>query len=144
MKAWASRLQTIGDVQCFDYDYMSSGKKAPDQHKKLVACHRSQIVQTFLKILCSFLKEKIQSSFPGRRIFLIGKSMGSRIGLHAAIEEGTNSVIDGCICLGYPLRGINGAVRDEVLLELQHPVLFVSGTRDKLCPLDLLKKVQCM
>jgi hypothetical protein len=30
-------------------------------------------------------------------------------------------------------------LRDQVLIDLRTPVLFVQGTRDKLCPLDLLE-----
>ena len=33
-------------------------------------------------------------------------------------------------------------LRDEVLLELRTPILFVQGTRDPLCPLDLLESVR--
>jgi uncharacterized protein len=33
-------------------------------------------------------------------------------------------------------------VRDEVLLELRTPVLFVQGTRDSMCPLDRLASVR--
>jgi hypothetical protein len=45
------------------------------------------------------------------------------------------------VCLGYPLKGAGkkNAIRDEVLVALRTPVLFVQGTRDPLCPLDLLE-----
>jgi hypothetical protein len=33
-------------------------------------------------------------------------------------------------------------VRDEVLVALRTPVLFVEGTRDPFCPLDLLERVR--
>jgi uncharacterized protein len=33
-------------------------------------------------------------------------------------------------------------LRDKVLRELQTPILFVQGTRDPLCPLDLLDQVR--
>ena len=46
------------------------------------------------------------------------------------------------VCLGYPLRGMNGAIRDEVLIQLASPILFVQGTRDSLCPLDKLELVR--
>jgi predicted alpha/beta-hydrolase family hydrolase len=38
--------------------------------------------------------------------------------------------------------GRGGSVRDEVLLALRTPVLFVQGTRDPLCPLDRLEAVR--
>jgi predicted alpha/beta-hydrolase family hydrolase len=46
------------------------------------------------------------------------------------------------VCLGYPLRSPKGAVRDEPLLALSVPILFVQGTRDALCPLELLDEVR--
>jgi pimeloyl-ACP methyl ester carboxylesterase len=36
----------------------------------------------------------------------------------------------------------SGKVRDQVLLELETPILFVQGTRDVLCPLELLEDVR--
>ena len=35
-----------------------------------------------------------------------------------------------------------GYSRDEILRALSTPILFVQGTRDSLCPLDLLEKVR--
>jgi uncharacterized protein len=71
---------------------------------------------------------------------LIGKSMGGRIGCHVSLEE----KVDGLVCLGYPLcaMGDRTKVRDEVLRALTTPILFVQGTRDSLCPLELLERVR--
>ena len=70
---------------------------------------------------------------------LIGKSMGGRIGCHVALEE----PVDRVVCLGYPLQsGSTGALRDEVLVALKTPVLFVQGTRDPLCSLERLAEVR--
>jgi predicted alpha/beta-hydrolase family hydrolase len=33
-------------------------------------------------------------------------------------------------------------LRDKVLRELQTPIVFVQGTRDPLCPLDLLEEIR--
>jgi uncharacterized protein len=48
------------------------------------------------------------------------------------------------ICLGYPLcgGGDRSKLRDQVLRDLRTPILFVQGTRDPLCPLDLLESVR--
>jgi hypothetical protein len=70
---------------------------------------------------------------------LAGKSMGSRIACHLAAEE---PAVRAVLCLGYPLLGRSGAVREEALLALRTPVLFAQGTRDPLCPLDLLEDVR--
>ena len=66
--------------------------------------------------------------------------MGGRIGCHVALEE----TVNGLICLGYPLcaGGDRSKLRDQVLRDLRTPVLFVQGTRDTLCPLDLLESVR--
>ncbi|HET9595538.1 MAG TPA: alpha/beta family hydrolase, partial [Anaeromyxobacteraceae bacterium] len=69
---------------------------------------------------------------------LAGKSMGSRIGCHLALEEPAAAIV----CLGYPLRGQRGQLRDEVLLALRTPVLFVQGSRDPLGPLEVLEAVR--
>jgi hypothetical protein len=66
--------------------------------------------------------------------------MGGRVGCHVSLEE----KVDGLICLGYPLcaMGDRSKLRDEVLRALTTPILFVQGTRDSLCPLDLLERVR--
>ena len=126
MQNWKYYLESIGEVAPFDYDYMREGRKRPDPPPQLIAAHRSALAEA---------REK--SSGP---IFLIGKSMGGRIGCHVALEE----KVDGVICLGYPLcgGGDRTKLRDNVLRELQTPVFFVQGTRDPLCPLDLLAEVR--
>ena len=126
MQKWKQNLEGIGEIILFDYDYMREGRRRPDPLPQLIAAHRSALAEA---------REK--SSGP---IFLIGKSMGGRIGCHVALEE----KVAGLVCLGYPLcgGGDRTKLRDKVLRELQTPVLFVQGTRDPLCPLDLLEKVR--
>ena len=66
--------------------------------------------------------------------------MGGRVGCHVALEEPVAALI----CFGYPLCGAGdrAKLRDEVLIALRTPILFVQGTRDALCPLDLLEDVR--
>ncbi len=66
--------------------------------------------------------------------------MGGRISCHIALEES----VDGLVCLGYPLcaMGDQTKLRDEVLRRLRTPILFVQGTRDSFCPLELLERVR--
>ena len=124
---WRKRLSEIGHVETFDYDYMREGRKRPDPLPRLLAVHREALVKA---------REKHRSA----RTFLIGKSMGGRVGCHLSLEE----KVDGLICLGYPLcaMGDRSKLRDEVLRALTTPILFVQGTRDWLCPLDLLERVR--
>lgn len=126
MQAWKRRLEQFGEVETFDYDYMREGRKRPNKLPQLIAAHRAALFKT---------REK--TSAP---IFLIGKSMGGRIGCHLSLQE----QVSGLICLGYPLcaMGDRSKLRDQVLRELKTPILFVQGTRDALCPLDLLEKVR--
>src|SRR5436853_4099447 len=126
MKKWRHYLESIGEIALFDYDYMREGRKRPNPPAQLIAAHRSALAEA-----------RAKSSGP---IFLIGKSMGGRIGCHVALEE----QVAGLICLGYPLCGGGDPtkLRDKVLRELQTPILFVQGTRDALCPLALLEKVR--
>ena len=71
---------------------------------------------------------------------LAGKSIRGRAGCRVAIVEPVEAVI----CLGYPLcaAGDRSKLRDQVLLDLGTPVLFVQGSRDPLCPLDLLENAR--
>ena len=127
MQAWKKRLETIGPVETFDYPYMREGRKRPDRPPQLLEAHRAALAEA-------------RNRHPGLVPFLIGKSMGGRIGCHLSLEE----KVSGLTCLGYPLcaMGDRSRLRDEVLRSLGTPVLFVQGTRDPLCPLDLLEKVR--
>jgi predicted alpha/beta-hydrolase family hydrolase len=133
MKAWAQRLAALGEVKPFDYPYQLAGKKSPDRPPVLVSSHRAALAAL-----------EVEHAGP---IVLIGKSMGGRIGCHVAVELATEGVgaaqrPAALVCLGYPLVAPGGAVRDEVLLALDTPVLFVQGTRDAMCPLERLASVR--
>ena len=103
---------------------MQQGRRRPDPLPQLIAAHRQALVE----------------ARRGRAAILIGKSMGGRIGCHVSLEEKVEAVV----CLGYPLcgGGDQSKLRDKVLRALQTPILFVQGTRDSLCPLDLLESVR--
>jgi predicted alpha/beta-hydrolase family hydrolase len=126
MQRWAKRLEAIGAVFPFDYPYMEEHRKRPDPLPVLVAAHREALMRA-------------RKAHDGS-VVLIGKSMGGRVGCHLALEEDVAAVV----CLGYPLCGGGNPekMRAEVLLKLATPILFVQGTRDSLCPLDLLEGVR--
>ena len=126
MQHWAAMLRTIGEVETFDYDYMRDGRKRPDPLPVLVRAHRAALMGA-------------QEMHHGPAV-LIGKSMGSRIGCHLSLDTPVAAVV----CLGYPLCGGGDPtkLRDKVLREMTTPVLFVQGTRDSLCPLELLAKLR--
>jgi predicted alpha/beta-hydrolase family hydrolase len=127
MQNWKRRLSDIGDVETLDYAYMRDSRKRPDPLPKLIAAHREAL-------------NDARKKRPAESTILIGKSMGGRVGCHLSLEE----KVDGLVCLGYPLcaMGDRTKLRDEVLRGLNTPILFVQGSRDSLCPLDLLERVR--
>ena len=127
MQDWKRRLSQLGEVETFDYDYMRAGRKRPDQLPQLIAAHRAAL-------------EAARQKHQPDSILLVGKSMGGRIGCHVSLEE----KIDGLVCFGYPLcaMGDRTKLRNEVLRALTTSILFVQGTRDPLCPLDLLENAR--
>jgi len=127
MTAWTERLAALGPVTAFDYPYMAAGKRRPDRLPKLLDAHRQALADV--------------RAAHGDRVLLAGKSMGGRVGCHLAVDDPS---VAGVVCFGYPLAGGGNRdkLRDQVLLDLRVPVLFLQGTRDKLCPLDLLDEVR--
>jgi hypothetical protein len=124
MERWARHLGEIGELVRFDYPYVKAGRRSPDRLPALVEAHRAALAAA--------------RAAGGGPVVLAGKSMGSRVGCHLALEE----EVDALVCLGYPLRGARGDLRSEVLVALRRPVLFVQGSRDLLCPLDALERVR--
>ena len=131
MKSWQQHLATLRingsplrEVVAFDYPYRAQGRKTPDRQPVLVAAHVAAL-------------RDLAARSPGVPVVLIGKSMGGRIGCHVAADHPAE--VAAVVCLGYPLKsGATGALRDEVLVRLRTPILFVQGTRDPLCPLETL------
>lgn len=126
IERWKGRLSEIGDVHSFDYPYMNEGRRRPDLLPVLIAAHRNALAAI-----------RAASTAP---VILIGKSMGGRVGCHVALKD----VVQGIVCFGYPLcaGGNRAKMRDGVLRQSHTPLLFVQGTRDPLCPLDLLNGVR--
>ncbi|KAL4565442.1 hypothetical protein LXL04_029537 [Taraxacum kok-saghyz] len=121
----ADALKAI-EVVTFDYPYISK-RKPPPKAEKLVEFHSD------------FVK-KIASKYPKHPLILVGKSMGSRVSCMVAVENDIKA--SAVICLGYPLKGTKGAIRDEPLLQLSVPTMFVQGNKDGLCPLGSLEGVR--
>ena len=127
MKAWAHRLQQIGTVHRFDYPYMKAeGRRPPDRLPKLIVAHKEEL-------------SRVREGHNGP-VILVGKSMGSRVGCHVSLEVPVHAVI----CFGYPLQsaGKKRTLRDAVLRQLTCPTLLIQGTRDPLCPLEILNELE--
>lgn len=129
MQRYATLLAQLGTVRRFDYDYVLAGKRAPDRLNVLLAAHARELTKWI-----------DETKGQGGPLVLIGKSMGGRVSCHLAQQV----AVAGVVCLGYPLKAAGKAqtIRDQVLLQMNVPVLFVQGTRDPLCPLDLLASVR--
>ncbi|GAB2220306.1 hypothetical protein Droror1_Dr00007950 [Drosera rotundifolia] len=131
MIRWKKMLEKAVDaveVVTFDYPYLAGGKRgAPPKAEKLVDFHLDVVKKTNVK-------------YPGHPLILAGKSMGSRVSCMVANHEDARA--SAVICLGYPLKGMRGAMRDEILLQLVTPVIFIQGSKDSLCPLDKLEAVR--
>lgn len=146
MEGWAPRLAAAlafggapAPVVRFDYPYRLRGRSRPDRLPVLVAAHREAIARA---------RDAHPAPDGGeRRVVLVGKSMGGRVGCHVAAESPDPAAelgVFALVCLGFPLLGQGDPAkpRDEVLVALRTPVLFVQGTRDPLCPLDALAPVR--
>lgn len=125
IQRWATLLRTLGRVETFDYPYMLEQRGRPDPLPTLIAAHTAAL-----------RRFERRANDP---VVLVGKSMGSRVGCHVSLREPVSAVI----CFGYPLCGAGdpSKLRDKVLREMTTPVLFIQGTRDKLCPLELLEPI---
>jgi predicted alpha/beta-hydrolase family hydrolase len=126
MRTFARLLESMGPVEPFDYPYALEGRRRPDPLPRLIEAHRAAL-------------GALRAKHAGP-IVLAGKSMGSRVGCHVALVDPVQALI----CFGYPLcgGGDRSKLRDQVLVETKTPILFVQGTRDPLCPLELLEDVR--
>ncbi len=118
-----TRLADAGHpTLAFDYPYMEDGRRFPDRAPVLLACHRAA------------LHRLIGYGWP---VVLAGKSMGGRMASHLAT---TVPGLAGLVVYGYPLVSPStGKIRStEHLREVDVPMLFISGSRDRLAPLDAL------
>lgn len=118
----------------FNFPYKEQGRKAPDPAARLEDAY-----QRVLEHVRSELRPA-----PGR-LFIGGKSMGGRIAANVAAKEaeaGERNVA-GLVFLGYPLHAPkrHDKLRADNLLKIAAPMLFVEGTNDPFCRLDLLDEV---
>ena len=113
----------------YQFPYFEKGKGSPDPPNILIATVRSAIGTASKKL-------------KGLPIYAGGKSLGGRMTSTAASKENLPHV-KGIIFFGFPLHAPNkpSSVRSEHLFNVNVPMLFLQGTRDKLADLNLLKPV---
>lgn len=118
----------------FNFPYKELGRKAPDPAPRLE--------DAFERVL-----EHVRSNLqPARgRLFAGGKSMGGRIAANVAAKETDAGEEDlaGLVFLGYPLHAPkrHDRLRADNLMKITAPMLFVEGTNDPFCRMDLLAEV---
>jgi predicted alpha/beta-hydrolase family hydrolase len=115
----AQALSGLGlDTVTFDFPYIHQKRRIPDRAPVLEACYRSVI-------------EAVRRELAARHLFIGGKSMGGRISTQVAAAD-NQLPISGLVLLGYPLHppGRVEQRRDKHLPAIQHPMLFVQGSRD--------------
>jgi predicted alpha/beta-hydrolase family hydrolase len=112
----------------FNFAYKEMGRKAPDPMPKLQRAYQAAIAAA-----------RDNGNLFARLVFG-GKSMGGRVASLLA-AEGQSS--DGLVFLGYPLHTADPSkgLRDAHLPRIAAPMLFVQGTRDRLCDLGRLRPV---
>jgi predicted alpha/beta-hydrolase family hydrolase len=111
----------------FNFPYKELGRKAPDPRPKLEQCYRAAVAA-------------FAARARPKRLVIGGKSLGGRV---ASLLAGDGLACDGLVFLGYPLHpaGRKDELRDGHLAAIPAPMLFVEGTRDPLCDLELLRPV---
>lgn len=113
----------------YQFPYMERGSRRPDPAPLLQATVRSAVAAA--------------ASLAGELPLLAGgKSMGGRMTSRAAADAPLGGV-RGLVFFGFPLHpaGKPGTERADHLAEVEAPMLFLQGSRDRLAGLDLLTPV---
>jgi len=130
MTGFAGALAARGlDVVTFNFPFTERSKKLPDPQPVLESCFRA--------VLGHVAGDPVLGRGP---LFIGGKSLGGRIASHLAAsrdvdESGSGTWWDrlrGLVFLGYPLHppGKAQQVRVSHLARIDHPMLFVQGSKD--------------
>ena len=111
----------------FNFPYRERRGRVPDRAPVLEASYRAVLEQV-----------RADGELRPRRAVIGGKSLGGRMASHLAAA---GAPIDGLLLLGYPLHpaGKPTQLRSAHLARIAVPMLFLAGTRDALCGLDLLR-----
>jgi predicted alpha/beta-hydrolase family hydrolase len=113
----------------YQFPYMEKGSRRPDPPRIAHAAVRAAAAKAI----------ELKPDLP---LFAGGRSFGGRMTSQAQAIEPLPEV-RGLAFLGFPLHpaGKRGVERAEHLTKVEVPMLFVSGDRDALAELDLLKSV---
>ncbi len=125
MELAALRIATIR----YNFPYMQKGSRRPDPPavaEKTVAV----------------LMEKAHQLYPKLPLFAGGKSFGGRMTSQRVSKE-CPEFLKGIVFFGFPLHAIGKPSMDRAdhLSDVNVPMLFLQGTKDKLADLTMIKKV---
>lgn len=111
----------------FNFPYKEQGRRMPD--------HRSRLINTWRAVVAQVRTEPRLSP---AKLVVSGKSLGGRMA-SMMVSEGVR--VHGLVFFGYPLHpaGQPDKVRSSHFSNIDCPLLFIQGTRDPLCDLDLLR-----
>jgi predicted alpha/beta-hydrolase family hydrolase len=111
------------------FPYRIAGRRAPDRMPVLLESARTAIEDA-----------RALAGARRRRLVLGGRSMGGRV---ASMLVAAGEPASGLVFLSYPLHPAARPdnLRDAHLPSIPCPMLFVSGDRDALCDLELLRRV---
>jgi len=116
------------DIATFRYrfPYRERGKRFPDSQKTLLATVEAAVAAA-------------SEAAPELQLLAGGKSMGGRMTSLLAAQSGL-SMVQGLVFLGFPLHAPGRAEvrRADHLPQIEMPMLFLQGTRDRLADLTLL------
>ena len=129
LRAIAERLAEVG-IATFRYNFpYSENGKGRDSQAVCTATVRSAVAAA-------------RESAPGLPLLAGGHSFGGRMTSTAASESPIEGVV-GLVFFSFPLHqpGKPETKRAEHLAEVGVPMLFLSGTRDELAEMDLLRPV---
>lgn len=113
----------------FNFPYAEDGHKRPDP---------DEVLEGVFRLVLEYVGQA--DEFKGLELYLGGKSMGARLAAQIVAKDVGAS---GLVFLGYPLHppGKPENLRDQPLYQLPCPALFIEGSRDPFCRMDLLGKV---
>ncbi len=113
----------------YQFPYMEAGRKRPDRTHTLTATVRAAVATA----------REIEPDLP---LLAGGKSMGGRMSSTAQAESSLPGV-RGLVFFGFPLHrpGEESDTRADHLSEVDVPLLFLQGTRDRLAELDRIRSV---
>ncbi len=113
----------------FNFPFAEAGRKRPDDLPVLVQTLRAAVA----------VLGRDPTAAPAH-LFLAGKNLGASVIAHLAATSRVR--VEGLVLLGFPLhpQGKPEKVRADDLFRVVCPMLFVQGSRDRSCDLEVLRR----